>query len=285
MPYASAPPFALARRYRSSNAATRIQSVIRKKQSNAKVTKNLQLNPVVRTLVDKRIKSDQEIHSQGYHQRREQLNNLPNTISRVQQVIPDITVGSARNQREGAELKMTSLKIQGLITIPADDNPVIGTADRADITLRLLCLSAKKFKSLLQVQNNWVVLDQLYNKVFKPDDQSLPPVGLMTDAWMPINHESFTTHYDKTFRLKRGVGYFPDPTSTSGAAHMPAVNHPFTINLKCKNKKLMYQDAATDFQNNFAPFVIATWAYTNGALPSNSAVPYIEYWSQMYFYP
>lgn len=283
--YGRPPPFALATRYRASNAATRIQSVIRKKQSNAKRTKNLQLNPVVKTLVDKRIKSDKELHSVGLHQVRRQIDNLPNTQQRVWQVIPDVTVGSSRSQREGAEIKMSSLKIQGCITIPADDNPILVNGDRADLTLRLLCLSAKKFKSFLQIQNNWSVLDQLYDKLLKPNAQSEPFVGMMTDIWQPINHDAFTTHYDKTFRLKRGIGYFPDPTSSSGAAHMPAINHPFTINLKCKNKKLTYQDAANDFQNNFAPFVIATWAYTNGQLPSGSGVPFVEYWSQMYFYP
>lgn len=264
-------------------------AVVQPKDSKPK-TQSLKLNPVVADLVDKRIDRGKELHAVGHHVRRTQLENIPNQAGGFDllQVVPNTPVGSSRGEREGAELHMTSLTIKGVLTIPADDNPVLVNHDRADIMLRLLVLSSKKFKSLQKMRENWLPgtpSDDLIGKIFKPDGTSTPITGFNADMWKPINHDSFTTHYDKVFIMKRGVGYFVDPTSTSGAARMPAINQPFNIKIKCKNKKLVFDDAAKDVCENFGPVVVPIWSYTNGSPPSAAAVPFIEYWSQMYFRP
>jgi len=84
--------------------------------------------------------------------------------------------------------------------------------------------------------------------------------------------------------MKRGVGYFPDATSTSGAAHMPAIHVPFKINIKCKNKKLCYTDYQDNEANNFAPMLVAVWGYSNGAAPSDSGVPFYQHYVTMKYY-
>lgn len=98
-----------------------------------------------------------------------------------------------------------------------------------------------------------------------------------------VNREAFIVHHDKVMKLDRRLGYFPDPTSTSGAATQRPVSREFNITMKVKNKILKYWDPAEVQPSNFQPFVCCLFAYGNGASPSTSAVPFIEYMSKVSF--
>ena len=269
-------------------AATRIQSVVRRRQSRPKIS-NVKLNPTVAKLVDRRINKDNESHMVAYHWRRYQWSNKiaddPN--NRINNAIPDLPVGAARGDRFGAQVKLTRLNIKGKIDIPADDNPVLGNDDRAQIFVRMFVLSCKKFRQIQEVRSNWNVGQTLNDQFFKISDQGLAPTGSYIDMLRPVNSDAFTTHYDRVFKLDRNYGYFPDPTSTSGAAAQRPTSKEFSINLKVKNKHLKYEDATVIQPDNWQPFVCYLFAYGNGASPPAIAtpVPYIEYLSTMSFKP
>ena len=268
------------------DAAATIQAVVRRRKAKASY-RNLKLSKPVSALVDRKLDREQESHQQGYWERRYQFTNqisddVPN---RIQQVIPDITVASSRADREGATIKLTRLNIKGKIDVPADDNPLIGNDDRAQIYVRMFVLSSKRFVSIEDVRNNWTAGANLNSVFFKQAQAGQAPTGRYIDMLRPVNHSAFTTHYDKVFKLDRNYGYFPDPTSTSGAAPQRPTSREFSINLKVKNKHLKYNVSSSLQPNNWQPFVCCMFAYGNGAVPSLSAVPYIEYLSLMTFKP
>lgn len=272
------------RRRASANSAT----VVRRRTKTS--LNRLKLNPTVAKLVDRRINAHDENHAVGLHYRRNQWANIMTGATvgdRVVGILPTIPTASSRADREGAEVTLRSMIVKGMITIPADDTPYFGNADRADICLRLCCLSCKKYQNIATIQTNWLAGDLLFQKMLKPAQIANAPTGTNLDMWKPINRQVFTVHYDKVFNMKRGV-CLPAaqvPPSDQGLSHMPAINKPFRIRLKVKNKKLYFNESTDQSPSNFAPFIVGWWSYTNGASPSVSAVPFVEHFTQTYFKP
>ena len=267
--------------------ATTIQTVVRKRQAQNNY-KNLKLSKPVKTLVDRRINKSEETHTAYYLFRPYQFTNLiaDNPAQRIWQVMPNLARGTERTDRIGSEIRPYSLRIKGRVMIPADQNPLLGNDDRAQIYIRLMVLSWKMCKNLDDVESNWTSGQNLNNFFFKPGASGQAPTGLYSDMLLPINHDMLTTHFDKVYKMNRHYPFFPDPTSTSGAASQIPVSKEFNINVKCKNKKLCYVNEADVQPSNFAPFVCALFCYGNGANPSSvSAVPYVEYLSTLRFKP
>ncbi len=254
----------------------------RRKHTSAR---RLKLAQPVRKLVDRRIALQTETQHAAYHLRRNQFANLisADPPNRIYSVIPPIATGTLRDDRHGATLKCKSLYIKGRIDVPADDNPPLGNDDRAQIYVRMFVLSVKRDQLLSEVVNDWPTF---YDPVFFKDNaQPTAPTGRYVDMLSNVNRELFTVHSDKVMKLDRSLGYFPDATSTSGAATQRPISREFSITMKVKNKILKYNTPSTVLPSNFQPFVVCLFAYGNGAAPSSSKVPFIEYQTKMSFKP
>lgn len=269
-----------------TRSATHIQAVVRRKQAKARV-ENLKLSKPVDALVSKKISRSEETHQQGYYFRPYQFTNRisDNPNQRLWQIIPEIPRGTMRDDRQGSRLKIVNLNVKGRIYIPADENPIVGNDDRAEIYVRLMCLSWKMCKNLADVQQNWNANEQLNDMFFKLAASGTAPQGTYQDMLYPINRDVFTVHFDKVMKLQRNYGYFPDPTSTSGAAPQRAASREFNFNLKCKNKHLKYATEGATLPMNYAPFLCAQFCYSNAVPSSLVAVPYCEYLSTCRFKP
>lgn len=269
-------------RPRTNRRSSYLGGVVQRRR-RAVAASRLKLARPVRKLVDRRIGLQNPTKVMTYHLRRYQFSNLINDapLTRLHTVIPDVAQGDERNDREGTKTKMTSLTIRGRISIPADDNPLYGNDDRAQIYVRMFVMSTKFQKGLSDVIAEW---SGTYNPAFfKNNASTSAPTGNYIDMLSEVNHELFTVHCDKVFRLDRNYGYFPDPTSTSGAAPQRPASRDFFLKMRVKNKVLYYNNPGAVRPNNFQPFVCCLFAYGNGASPSTSAVPFIEYLSRMTF--
>ena len=268
--------------YNQRVAATRIQAVVRRKQQQ-KSYKNLKLAKPVAALVQRRIDSSNPSKHKTFHQRRYQFTNLISDapLLRLHTVIPSISLGVERHDRIGAKVQVKYCNVKGRISIPADDNPLIGNDDRAQIYVRMMVLSTKQKAQLSEVIQIWN--STLNDQFFKNDSQPFAPTGNYIDMLSHINREVFTVHHDKVMRLDRQYPFFPDPTSTSGAAAQIPVSKDFSINLKMKNKILDYAQPSSVQPQNYQPFLCCLFAYGNGSPPSTSAVPFIEYLSSLSF--
>ncbi len=268
--------------YRRFAAATKLQAVVRRKQKQ-KSYKNLKLSKPVSTLVDRKIDKNIQTQVMTFHQRRYQFSNLISVDpqNRLHQIIPDVATGTLRDDRLGSQITLKNINIKGRIDIPADDNPLIGNDDRAQIYVRMMVLSLKVDNDLPNVRNDW---NATYNGVlFKNNAGATAPTGDYVDMLSSINHDAFTTHYDKVYKLNRNYPFFPDPTSTSGATSQIPTSKEFNFNLKVKNKKLHYNIPSSVQPRNYQPFLCCIFAYGNGADPSTSRVPFIEYMSKVTF--
>ncbi|AXH74974.1 MAG: coat protein [Cressdnaviricota sp.] len=248
-------------------------------------TDNLTMTHPMKSLVNKEI--DRKIDTQfaAFHQRRTQYSNLisDDPTNFIWQVMPPVATGSLRDDRRGATCRALSLRLHGKIDIPADDNPPLGNDDRAQVYCRLMILSVKRDQLLAEVKNEW---NTNYDPVFfKNNAQPTPPTGKYVDMVSNINRELFTVHADKVIKLNRHYPFFPDPTSTSGAASQIPTSRDFNISVRCKNKMLKYNTPSTVNPSNWQPFAVCLFAYGNGANPSTSKVPFIEYLSKLVYKP
>lgn len=259
-----------------------VPTVVPKRKQN-KTYKNMKLSKPVATLVQRRIEKGNPTKFTNWHQRRYQFSNLISQAptSRINNIIPDIAQGTERNDRQGAVVTLKNINIKGRVDIPADDNPPIGNSDRAQIYVRLMVLSVKKQASRGEIENTW---NSTYNDfVFKDNSAPFAPTGQYSDMLSNINRETFTVHKDMVMKLNR---YYPYSFATApgdGATLQRPVSREFNFNLKCRNKKLQYQDPGDLQPQNWQPFVVAIFAYGNGAAPSASGVPFLEYMSHLTF--
>lgn len=265
-------------------AARKIQAVVRRRKKQ-NLSKKYKLSRPVDTLVKKRIAQSTETNQAGFYFRPYQFTNKisdsPN--QRIWQVLPEIPRGTERNDRLGTQLGIVNLNVKGRIYIPAGDNPVLGNDDRAEIYVRLMCLSWKMCHNLADIQQNWNANEQLDDAFFKLGGSATAPQGTYRDMLYPINREVFTVHYDKIIKLQRNLAYFPDPTSSSGAGTQKSASREFNFTVRAKNKKLKYMNEAATLPMNFCPFICAQFAYSDAGPSSVSAVPYCEYLSTMRF--
>jgi len=267
------------------NGRSRYLGGVVQRRGKAVSARRYKLAKPVRTLVDRRIDRKVERGATTFHLRRYQFTNLiaDAPLLRLHTIIPDIAQGDERNDRHGTSVRLTNLYIKGRIDVPADDNPLLGNDDRAEIYVRMFVLSCRNYKSLDDVVANWTAGDILNSRFFKNNASDSAPTGLYVDMLSDVNREAFIVHHDRVMKLDRSLGYFPDPTSTSGAATQRPVSREFKIPLKVKNKVLKYWDPSQVQPSNYQPFVCCLFAYGNGASPSLSAVPYIEYMSKVSF--
>lgn len=268
--------------YRKYTAASKLQAVVRRKKAQRSY-KNLKLAKPVDTLVQKKIDQGNPSKYASFHQRRYQFSNLISDapLLRLHTIIPDIALGTERNDRIGPKVKLNNINIKGRIDIPADDNPILGNDDRAQIYVRMFVLSVKQLKPLNDVVTDWNT--KFDPKFFKDNANATAPTGEYKDMLSSVNRELFTVHYDKVMKLNRHYPFFPDPTSTSGASNQIPTSREFNINMKVKNKILNYPTPTIVQNSNFQPFVCCLFAYGNGANPSTSEVPYIEYLTKVSF--
>jgi len=262
-------------------APSSITAVVRRK-THKDSTKNLQLSKPVAALVEKRIDKGNPTKFTNWHQRRYQFSNLitQSPTTRINNIIPNISQGTERNDRVGAAVRLMNINIKGRVDVPATDNPPVGNPDRSLIFVRLMVLSVKQMKSRNYVETNWATEYNPY--VFKDNSSPFAPTGLYSDMLSNINRETFTVHKDMIFKMARNNTFSYD-VPDSGATFQKPVSKEFSFNLKCKNKVLKYQDP-TDLQpQNWQPFVTAIFCYGNGQPPTANGVPFLEFMSHITF--
>ncbi len=201
---------------------------------------------------------------------------------------PDPTTGvdipSNRESRFGTKIRAMNLKVSGRVFIPVDSTAT--DPDRACLSCRLLILSCKKYSNYADVLSNWDAGSDIQEHLLKNGSKSVIFDGYQFGLNLPVNDELFTTHHDSKFLLNRGQIQYRTPTGlpvTEGyaAAHMPFAIHYFKKHIKCKNKIIKFSDETSSFPTNFAPFAVLLWAYTEGAAPSNTAIPHMQTQSQL----
>ena len=106
--------------------------------------------------------------------------------------------------------------------------------------------------------------------------------GLIQDLYLPINRNAITVYSDKVHYVS--VPFLGVATAI-GQYTLDAYRTTrfFRMNIKCKNKKLTYQDG-NNTPLNFAPMIIMGYSHLDGSAPDTvSAVVSLAY-SSVFLY-
>lgn len=86
--------------------------------------------------------------------------------------------------------------------------------------------------------------------------------GLISDLYLPINREIYTVLYDKVHYIT--MEYL---VSSVGSTNLRDTTRMFNVRLKCKNKKLRYEDSLSNYPQNWGPFMAIGYAKMDGSAP------------------
>ncbi|AXH73839.1 MAG: coat protein [Cressdnaviricota sp.] len=244
---------------------TRLTAIVKKPRKQK--PKNYKLTKVAKDLIAKQIDPKIENKQLLYHLRPTSFNNAIAALGDFNRVLPEFQQGVARDDRVGSQIRLKSIVVRGWITIPSNDQ--IGSADRAGICCRLMCLSSKKTPNWETLQAD---IPNLYLKLLRNGSVENEYDGTIQNHLMPTNTAVVTKHYDRSFQMNRGQ-------IIGNAGHQPNITKPFSFKVACKNKVLKFGAPGEVDPANFCPFIVLGFTYTNNAAPSIQTVPLMTYTS------
>lgn len=193
------------------------------------------------------------------------FNSGIDSISDIQPIVPALGQGTDTNQRIGQTIMAQSLNIKGHVRLNFND--VADSTKLPNVMVRMMVLSMKNKPSYGDVTNSAVPLTSLLRK----GGTTTNFTGVLSDLYAPINTDVFTVHHDKRYHLSQSYinGIGASIPSQYLAQDVTKTIRFFNLNVKCKNKKLKYdEDISSDsFPVNFSSFIVLGYAYLDGSAP------------------
>lgn len=193
------------------------------------------------------------------------FNSGIDSVGDLIQILPGIGQGSGESQRDGNRITARSFNIRGYLKL--DINDVDDSTKLPNVAARLMVVSMKVTPSYQDAQT----LASKLGTLLKKGATTTAFAGNLQDLFAPINTDVFTVHYDKVHYLRQDylnvIGATP-PSQRVSADISKTVKF-FNINVKCKNRKLLYdEDVGSDtLPVNFGPFLLLGYSYLDGSTP------------------
>jgi len=196
-----------------------------------------------------------ENKTRGFILENNVLHNAPISDADVVPVlgsIPDITAGGPSSMsRLGDRIKPKSLGVSGVIGLNPDYNP-----NNKPMIVTVMILSAKDKKTNALVTAGAGMADLL-----KPNiggTEQVPWDGSTLRSNYVINKEKFRVYYQRQFRICPG-------SLAGGTREFDFVKWSYVFEQKNMPASLTWDEGNGDDCNNFAPFVVTGWCYTDGS--------------------
>jgi len=195
------------------------------------------------------IGKEAENKTRGFNVESNVVHNSTITDGDVVPILGSIPEGTSSNQRLGDRVKPKSLVVRGVLGLNPEQNP-----DTKPMIATVMILSCKDKKTNAQVAAGAGTADLL-----KPNIGGTEQVnwdGSTLRSTYPINVEKFKVHYAKQFRIS--------PASAGGEnRERDAVKWKYSF--KSMPASLTWDEGTGDDCNNFAPFLVIGWCYTDGS--------------------
>lgn len=191
--------------------------------------------------------------------------------SDMQQVIPNISQGTADNARIGDQIRCKKLNIKGYARLypKVQSGTFVNEPKLSNVMVRMMILSVKSLPSYPAAVNQPGYLSSLLKK----GGTTTSFTGTLSDIQAPINSDVFTTHYDKNFYLTQDYAFLATTGSAvSGPVGIDIKNTIkfFNINLKCKDRVLKYDTVNGGILPiNLGYFLVLGYAYLDGSSPDS----------------
>jgi len=191
-------------------------------------------------------------------------------------ILPNISQGTAENNRIGNQLKAQNLTIKGCVSW----SPSIGTFGsfaNARLGVRLFVIQPRNYSEISEVlANSSTWMPTLLQK----GGVSAPFTGAINDLWAPLNSDAFIKYYDKVFMLN---GTYQ--ATAVGMTQLLGATKMFKIALKCRNKTIKYENTiSTNNPMNYAPVFCIGYAHLDGSGPDTVSTAITVQWDAVFNY-
>lgn len=197
----------------------------------------------MRTMIGK----EAENKTRGFIVEQNVLHNGTISDADVRPILGSIPEGTGSLERLGDRVRPRSLKVRGVIGLNPDYNP---NNKPMIATVMILSCKDKKTNALLGAAGTAELL--------KPNiggTEQVPWDGSTLASTYPINQGRFKVHYARQFRIAPG-------SLAGGTREYDYVKWKYTF--KSMPASLTWDEATGDDCNNFAPFLVVGWCYTDG---------------------
>lgn len=200
---------------------------------------------LMRTMIGK----EAENKERGFVIEQNTLHNAPITDGDVVPLLGFIPEGTGSNERLGDRVKPKSLVVRGVIGLNPDYNP-----NNKPMIASVYILSCKDKKTNALVTAGAGLADLLKPNIGGTEQVSWD--GTTFRSTFPVNTGKFRVHYQRQFRLAPG-------SLASGTREFDFKKWKYSF--KSMPASLTWDEGTGDDCNNFAPFLVIGWCYTDGS--------------------
>lgn len=265
-------------------AHTRVPKALSRKKSR-KTNKSLVLSKPMKELVDKRIDAHSETKCAIHHSGLIQVRAGRIIGTQLLRLLPDVkqvsnTVPGNRSSRIGAQIRLTSLEVEGVLTFKPNANfPNSGTQ-----LVRIFAFSPKSVREWDVFDADPTLQTAVADAMLRNGADIADYDGNVAAHLLPVNHKDITSHVDRKFKINKSPQWqFGAPT---GMTPLPISVVPFKFRLKVKDKVLKFTDAQSEFPTNYMPLIAIGWCdpvnNPQGQPPNTSTLDY-QYQVKMNF--
>lgn len=185
------------------------------------------------------------------------FNSGINSAADIQWVVPDMTQGSADNQRIGHQIRARYLTVRGYVA----SNLTYTTSNQCRLGIRIMIVQPKPYPSADSVYDNATTWQA---GLLKKGGTTTNFTGVTSDLMAPINRDLITVYYDKVIYINT-----PYMITSEGSANTYNTVRFFSKKFKLRNKLLRY-----DVNNNsglspvnWNPVLICGYCHLDGSSP------------------
>lgn len=194
-----------------------------------------------------------ENKTRGFVVEQNVLHNAPISDADVVPLCGSIPEGDASNERHGDRVKPKSLFVSGVIGLNPDYNP-----NNKPMIVQVMILAAKDKKT-----NSLITASAGMADLLKPNIGGTEQVnwdGTTFRSNFLVNTEKFRVYYSKQFRIAPG-------SLAGGTREFDFAKWAYAFDSKHMPASLTFDEGNGDDANNFAPFLVTGWCYTDGTAP------------------
>jgi len=203
------------------------------------------------------IGKEAENKTRGFIVENNVVHNAPISDADVVPLLGSIPEGTSSLERLGDRVKPKSLGVSGVIGLNPDYNP-----NNKPMIVSVMILTAKDKKTNSLITPGGGGSAGLAD-LLKPNiggTEQVPWDGSTLRSNFVVNKEKFRVYYQKQFRLAPG-------SLAGGTREFDFIKWGYVFDSKHMPASLTYDEANGDDANNFAPFLVIGWCYTDGTAP------------------
>jgi len=189
----------------------------------------------------------------GYDVELSVVHNSAISDADVRPILGSITQGVDDNQRIGDRVKPKSLSVRGVIGLNPENNP-----NNKPMIVTVMLLGCKDKKTNALVQAGAGMADLLKPNIYGTEE--VPWDGTTIRSTYPVNTEKFRVYYQRQFKICPG-------SLGAGTREFDFVKWRHTFKASKMPASLTWDEGTGDDCNNFAPFLVIGYCYTDGSAP------------------